>query len=78
GTRDEFVGQIVTEAYEEMGKPTPVKRERSANRASSVSPALDIPTAPFWGAKTISYMPLEIVYDNVTPEVTLVKFRPAD
>jgi 5-methyltetrahydrofolate--homocysteine methyltransferase len=55
------VSQVVTEAYQELGKPTPVKRARGNANKSSVQPAPDLPTPPFWGSKTISYMPLEIV-----------------
>ena len=44
-----------------MNKPVPVKRVRHYDRVSDVQPAPDIPTPPFWGAKTIREMPLEIV-----------------
>ncbi len=59
--RPNFLGQIMSEAYEEMGKPAPRKRERTA-AASTVKPAPQIPTPPFWGVKTIHEMPLEIVF----------------
>ncbi len=49
------------EAYHELDKPVPVKRTRHYDRLSSVAPAPDIPTPPFWGAKVIREMPLEIV-----------------
>lgn len=60
-TRSTFVSQVIAEAYEEIGKPTPRKRERS-NRTSNVQPAPTIPNPPFWGVKTIHEMPLEIVF----------------
>ncbi|NWF67634.1 MAG: methionine synthase [Chloroflexi bacterium] len=60
--RGAFVEQIVAEAYEEQGKPAPVKRARGVMNQSSVAPAADIPTPPFWGPKTILDMPLEIVF----------------
>ena len=56
-----FLSQIITEGYEEQGKPAPRKRE-SSNAASTVRPAPQIPTPPFWGVKSIHEMPLEIVF----------------
>ncbi|MCC6805119.1 MAG: B12-binding domain-containing protein, partial [Anaerolineae bacterium] len=59
--RAPFLDRIKDEAYHEMEKPAPVKRARHYDRTSSVQPAPDIPAPPFWGAKTIREMPLEIV-----------------
>jgi 5-methyltetrahydrofolate--homocysteine methyltransferase len=59
--RETFLQQIITEGYEEAGKPRPRKPER-ANAASTVKPAPSIPQPPFWGVKTIRDMPLEIVF----------------
>ncbi len=59
--RVSFVEQNRDEAYKELEKPVPVKRVRHYDRASSVAPAPDIPTPPFWGAKVVREMPLEIV-----------------
>ena len=56
-----FRSQIITEGYEEQGKPAPRKRESSVT-TSTVKPAPTIPTPPFWGVKTIHEMPLEIVF----------------
>jgi 5-methyltetrahydrofolate--homocysteine methyltransferase len=60
--REDFLQQTLDEAYEELGKP---KRPSRANRGGApmktVKPAADIPTPPFWGAKLVEYMPLEIV-----------------
>ncbi len=56
-----FVEQTRDEAYQEMNKPVPVKRERHYGHTSTVQPAPDIPTPPFWGVKTIREMPLELV-----------------
>ncbi len=56
-----FLDKTRDEAYHELEKPVPVKRTRHYDRASSVQPAPDIPTPPFWGAKVIREMPLEIV-----------------
>ncbi len=58
--REQFLHQTVDDAYAEMNKPAPVRRERKQG-ARTVQPAPSIPTPPFWGSKTISYMPLEIV-----------------
>ncbi len=59
--RGTFLTQIVDEGLEEMGKPARIKRERPASSVKTVQPAPNIPKPPFWGSKTISYMPLEIV-----------------
>jgi 5-methyltetrahydrofolate--homocysteine methyltransferase len=58
--REALLTQTVEEAYREMDKPVPVTRKRSQG-ARTVAPALSIPKPPFWGVRTISYMPLEIV-----------------
>jgi 5-methyltetrahydrofolate--homocysteine methyltransferase len=58
--RESLLGQIVDEAYKEMDRPAPVTRKRSVGQRT-VAPAPSIPPPPFWGSKTISYMPLEIV-----------------
>jgi 5-methyltetrahydrofolate--homocysteine methyltransferase len=58
--RPVFVEQLRAEAYEEMGKPKPVRRERTRGERT-VAPAPAIPPPPFWGSKVIDSMPLEIV-----------------
>jgi 5-methyltetrahydrofolate--homocysteine methyltransferase len=58
---DGFLQDVIAEAYEEIGKVRPAKRERS-NKTSDVKPAPNIPKPPFWGVKTIYDMPLEIVF----------------
>lgn len=58
--RGAFVEQVKREAYEEMDKPVPIRRARSVGQRT-VTPAPSLPVPPFYGAKTISYMPLEIV-----------------
>ncbi|MFN8377869.1 MAG: methionine synthase [Anaerolineae bacterium] len=58
--REAFVEQIKQEAYAELQKPTPVRRARSQGE-KTVQPAPSIPAPPFWGAKTIDSMPLEIM-----------------
>ncbi|MDX2161790.1 MAG: methionine synthase [bacterium] len=59
--RAAFVEQIVDEAYTELERPIPVRRERTTGGRSTVQPAPDIPAPPFWGIRTIREMPLEIV-----------------
>ena len=60
--RGDFVGQIISEGYEELGKPAPRRRDDTPRAASTVRPAPAIPRPPFWGPKTIREMPLEIVF----------------
>ncbi len=60
--RGDFVGQIIAEAYEELGKPVPPRRREAPRAASAVRPAPAIPRPPFWGPRTIREMPLEIVF----------------
>jgi 5-methyltetrahydrofolate--homocysteine methyltransferase len=61
--RESFLSQIVTEAYTELGKPAPRRRSRSATGLKTVRTLSreEAPQPPFWGYKTIQYMPLEIV-----------------
>jgi len=58
--RAALLTQTLDDAYKEMDRVPPVTRKRSQGQRT-VAPAPAIPTPPFWGAKTISYMPLEIV-----------------
>ena len=64
--REEFLAQIVDEAYEEQGKPARGKKQATGNAGlKTVKPASRIPTPPFWGPKPIPYMPLEIVLTHI-------------
>ncbi|MBX3085870.1 MAG: methionine synthase [Anaerolineae bacterium] len=60
-----FVDRIVREGYEELGKPQQQKKEATAKRKSALAPAPDVPTPPFWGTRTITQMPLEIVLQHL-------------
>lgn len=60
-----LLDQIVTEAYDEMGKIRPVRASAPVPDQSTVTPALDIPEPPFWGARTISSIPLENVFPHL-------------
>jgi 5-methyltetrahydrofolate--homocysteine methyltransferase len=63
--REAFVSSIVSEGYAELGKPQPVKRSRSAVSVKTVQPAPSLPTPPFWGARKVGYMPLEVVLQHL-------------
>jgi 5-methyltetrahydrofolate--homocysteine methyltransferase len=60
--RDEFVNQVVNEGFAEQGKPARRNRaSRAVNATKTVKPAPSLPIAPFWGAKSILEMPLQVV-----------------
>jgi 5-methyltetrahydrofolate--homocysteine methyltransferase len=59
--RPTFLETVINEAYVELERPAPVRRSLNEPRRKTVVPAPDIPAPPFWGAKTVQYMPLEIV-----------------
>lgn len=54
--------KVKTEGYQEIGKAATPKAVRGSNGRSTTPPAPDIPNPPFWGAKTVSYIPLENVF----------------
>src|SRR5205807_1994035 len=66
--RGDFVGRIITEAHEEMGKARPASKvqpptanvQRPTSNVQRLT-AEQIPQPPFWGARVIRAMPLEIV-----------------
>ncbi|MCB9450999.1 MAG: methionine synthase [Anaerolineaceae bacterium] len=62
--REAFLSEIIAEAYDELGKPQPVRRERKQGERT-VQPASRIPTPPFWGPKTIREMPLDVVFQHI-------------
>jgi 5-methyltetrahydrofolate--homocysteine methyltransferase len=58
--------RIVTEAYQEMGKDRPpVRDRRQEGQRSTVGPAPDIPTPPFWGARAVLDIPLDAVFPYI-------------
>ncbi len=63
--RSEFVTQIIDEGLIEQGKPARVKRSVSPTAGKTVRPAPNVPTPPFWGARKVGYMPLEIVLQHL-------------
>ena len=60
-----FTSQIIDEALEELNKPARPKRSVSPTAVKTVQPSPDIPTPPFWGARKVDYMPLEIVHKHL-------------
>ncbi|MCA1554588.1 MAG: B12-binding domain-containing protein, partial [Chloroflexi bacterium] len=69
--RGDFVGRIIAEAHEEMGKPKPTKDEGRKTKDDKRSSAVlrlssqQIPHPPFWGARIVQAMPLEIVLKHL-------------
>ncbi|MBC6957824.1 MAG: methionine synthase, partial [Chloroflexi bacterium] len=63
--RESFVSQIIDEAHAEQGKPAPRRRTADSTVVKTVKPAPAIPTPPFWGARKVDYMPLEIVLKHL-------------
>ena len=64
-TRVEILEKIKREsAMEHERAATEVKKEVTAAR-SSIKPAAVIPTAPWWGAKVVQSMPLEIIFKHL-------------
>ncbi|MFW5747993.1 MAG: homocysteine S-methyltransferase family protein [Chloroflexota bacterium] len=59
--RAAFLDQIIDEAYAEMDKPRRRSRPAVGTGSKTVRPAPTLPTPPFWGAKLVTDMPLEIV-----------------
>lgn len=62
--REDFLEQIISEGYEELGRARP-EVASAAGGKSTVQPAPDIPTPPFWGTRTILSIPLENVFPHL-------------
>ncbi|WP_119072296.1 methionine synthase [Aggregatilinea lenta] len=63
---DELLERAVAEAHAEMGKATPAVKQRTEKaRTSTVEPAPDIPTPPFWGARAVLDIPLDSVFPHL-------------
>ncbi|MAU10371.1 MAG: methionine synthase [Anaerolineaceae bacterium] len=63
--REAAVQNLYEAAYEEMGKKRPKRRSRGAKATKTVTPAPELPTPPFWGVRTVTDMPLDIVMQYV-------------
>ncbi|QPC82733.1 methionine synthase [Phototrophicus methaneseepsis] len=65
GDREVVLQTLLDDAYAEMGKPKPKRRSRGPKAHKTVSLAPQLPKPPFWGAKTVTNIPLEIVQQHV-------------
>ncbi len=64
--RKVLLERVVREAYQESGKPVPpVRQSRDTDQRSTVAPAPDIPTPPFWGARAVLSIPLDSVFPYI-------------
>lgn len=67
GTRLTLVQQIIREAEIELGRRPARERSLSSGIERSETPAAPrIPQAPFWGAKVVHSMPLELVFQHLS------------
>jgi 5-methyltetrahydrofolate--homocysteine methyltransferase len=61
--RQALVERTQAEAYRELGKKRPARRDRGkAGQRSTVGPAPDFPVPPFWGAHAVRDIPLDSVF----------------
>jgi len=64
--RETFLQQTFDDAYEEMGKK---RRKRRASKADTphktIEPAPALPQPPFWGAKVVTDIPLDVVLQHL-------------
>ena len=61
--RAALLESVMAEAYQEIGKKRPSARDRrKPGQKSTVGPAPDIPTLPFWGTRTVCDIPLDAVF----------------
>ncbi len=61
--RPALLDQMTDEAYQEMGKKRPpVRDRRKPGQRSTVGPAPDIPTPPFWGTRAVLDIPTDAVF----------------
>ncbi|PJF23243.1 MAG: methionine synthase [Phototrophicales bacterium] len=63
--RETFIQQVMDEAFAELNKPKRRVRAAKGDGQKTVKPAPRIPTPPFWGAKLVGYMPLEVVLQHL-------------
>jgi 5-methyltetrahydrofolate--homocysteine methyltransferase len=59
--RQPFMETHFANAYAEMGKPQKAKAAVKNRLTAALAPAAKLPAPPFWGARTISEMPTEMV-----------------
>jgi len=63
--QESMLKQLVQEGYAEIDKKQTESATPSMHRVANLTPAPDIPKPPFYGARTISYMPLEMVLQHL-------------
>ncbi len=64
--RGQLLERVTDEAYTEMGKTRPpVRDRRKPGQKSTVKPAPDIPTPPFWGTKAVFDIPVASVFPHI-------------
>ncbi|MGB1288345.1 MAG: vitamin B12 dependent-methionine synthase activation domain-containing protein, partial [Aggregatilineales bacterium] len=62
--RETFIEQMFDEAYTELERKRP-KRRVSKNIGKTVKPAPDLPVPPFYGAKVVTDMPIDVVAQHI-------------
>ena len=62
---DQFLDEVFEQAYAEVNRPPRRRRSRREDGRRTVALAPQIPTPPFWGARTIREMPLPIVLQHL-------------
>ncbi|MEO0598087.1 MAG: dihydropteroate synthase, partial [Chloroflexota bacterium] len=64
--REAFLQQSISDAYEEMGKKRPKRRTSPADQIKkTVEVAPSLPEPPFWGAKVVTDMPLDVILQHL-------------
>ena len=63
--RPQLLTGLLADARAERERPAAGRKQARADGRSTVAAAPSIPQAPFFGAKTIDYLPLEIVLQHV-------------
>lgn len=63
--RNSFMQQTFDEAYQEMGKKRRQRPNRGTVAQKTVTIAPTLPTPPFWGAKVVTDIPLDVVLQHL-------------
>jgi 5-methyltetrahydrofolate--homocysteine methyltransferase len=63
--QETMLKQLVQDGYAEIDKKQAESTAPATHRVANLTPAPDIPTPPFYGARTISHMPLEMVLQHL-------------
>ncbi len=62
---EQFLDEVIDEAFAEVNRPPRRRRSRRGDGRKTVRDAPDIPQPPFWGARVVRAMPLEIVLQHL-------------